>query len=623
MSRINKNKIIEILDRPDTKPLKTNDLLKKLGLGKEYKTEIKKALRMLYQDGKINRLRGGRVTLRRQVSKKPDIGKDTKTARLIGKIQKRHNKYFFSPRDDKLPTIELKNSKKINLKNGSLIVLKVDSKQGDSHIERVLGQSGDISAEKRAIISEYNIAEKFSKKVVNEADNLPRNINQNDIRNRVDLRKKLFFTIDNDDARDFDDAVCINKSKSGYKLFVSIADVSHFVEVGSLIDKEARKRANSVYLPDKVYPMLPEVLSNNLCSLVPNEDRLTKTAEINYSADGSVKSYKIYNSVICSKARLTYSWVSDVVNNKGKHGDEVKQIIKALKNMKELFKKLKKKRLDKGELDFDFPEPELIRDENGKINDIRKSKRNIANGIIEEFMIATNNVVAEFIINSKTASIYRIHENPDIASIYELKQSLDDMGYKLNIGKKIKSKDIQKVIFDAKNSRDKNAVNMLILKSLKKAEYSTREIGHFGLALDKYTHFTSPIRRYPDLIVHRIIESLVSKNGYQVEKSVLNKISEHCSIKERLSDEIERESMDLERAYIMKERVGEEFNGTVISIMPFGMFIELDSIFVEGFVHRSEMRAGKKKRWYLVGQKVRVKIKESDVEKRRIRLSLV
>ena len=633
MDSKNKNKIVELLGNPGTKPLKVNEILKKLRLGTEYKAEIKKTVQILCQEGKLKRLKGGRVTLRKGILNKPkknfdkpvkpDGSSDKAKARLIGKIHKKNNIYFFSPRDDKLPTIEIKNSNNIKLKNGSLVVLKIDSESRGTVIEKVLGQSGEINAEKKAIISDYGIPEKFSKKVISEADKLPKEIRQTDIKNRVDLRKKLFFTIDNDDARDFDDAVCINKTKNGYKLFVSIADVSHFVAPDSLIDKEGRKRANSVYLPDKVYPMLPEVISNNLCSLVPNEDRLTKTAEINYSADGYINSYKIYNSVIHSKARLTYSWVSNVLDKTGKRGKENNEITRSLRFMKDLYKKLKQKRLDNGELDFDFSEPEFVRDKNGTIIDIVKSKRKIANGMIEEFMIATNNVVAEYILNSNTASIYRIHENPDLSSIYELKQALDELGYKLNIGNKIKPKDIQKVIFDAKDSRDKNAVNMLILKSLKKAEYSTREIGHFGLALDKYTHFTSPIRRYTDLVVHRIIDSLVTNNGFQVDKSVLNKISEHCSKTERVSDEIERESIDLERAYIMKNRIGEEFDGTVISIMPFGMFVELDSIFVEGFIHRSEMRAGKKRRWFVTGQKVRVKVKEADIEKRRIRLSLL
>jgi len=407
---------------------------------------------------------------------------------------------------------------------------------------------------------------------------------------------------------------------------VSIADVSAYVSHGSFIDREALKRANSVYLSGKVYPMLPETLSNYICSLVPKEDRLTKTVEVNFSSDGSVNNYRIYNSVINSKARLTYSRVSDLLSGKAELRYEEKNLVRALKLMKELYKKLKRKRMDAGELDFDFPEPELVRDKNGKVINVRKSERSSAHGLIEEFMIAANNVVAGFILDNKIASIYRTHENPDSASVYELKQDLDEMGYKMKVGKEISPQDIQKVMLEAKERPDGNVVNMLILKSLKKAEYSTREIGHFGLALSRYTHFTSPIRRYTDLIVHRIIESLISNNGYKVDKWQLDEISEHCSKKERISDEIEREILDLERTDLMGDKIGKVYEGKIISIMPFGMFVELNSIYVEGFVHKSDMRVignNGRRRWFVVGQKVKVKVKKADIARRRVRFSLV
>ena len=389
------------------------------------------------------------------------------------------------------------------------------------------------------------------------------------------------------------------------------------------LDKEARKRANSVYLPGKVYPMLPEVLSNNLCSLVPYEDRLTKTAEIDFTNDGVLKGYKVYNSIINSKARLTYTWVSKMLSKRGPVSREHKEIVYSLRNMKKLFEKLKKIRLDNGELEFDFPEPELIRDKKGQVIDIQKSKRNIAHGIIEEFMIAANNVVADYLSKSKAGSIYRIHEEPDNASVFELKDALNEIGYKLELNGSIEPSDIQKVIFKARGQMDQNAVNMLVLRSLKKAEYSTREIGHFGLALDKYTHFTSPIRRYPDLIIHRLIDNQLEGNGNKIDLTELNNICEHCSKVERVSDSVERESMDLERANFMTSHVGSEHQGTVISVLPFGMFVELDTYFVEGFIPRAEMRMGRKRRWFKIGEKLRVKVTEADVERRRITLSLV
>jgi len=480
----------------------------------------------------------------------------------------------------------------------------------------------EINSERKAILYEYHIPEKFPKNVTIEADKINKSVPETHDDKRKDLRNKLVFTIDGDDAKDFDDAVCVEVTKSGYKLYVSIADVSYYVKDKAGLDKEANKRANSVYLPGKVYPMLPEVLSNNLCSLVPNEDRLTKTAEIDFSDEGILQSYTVYNSVINSKARLTYTWVSEMLSKRGPVSKEHKDVVNGLRNMKMLYEKLKKKRLDNGELEFDFPEPELIRDKNGTVINIQKSKRNIAHGMIEEFMIAANNVVADYLSKSKTGSIYRIHEEPDNASVYELKDALNEIGYKLELNSKIQPSDIQKVIFKARGQMDQNAVNMLVLRSLKKAEYSTREIGHFGLALDKYTHFTSPIRRYPDLIVHRIIDNVLDGNVNKIELNELNRICEHCSKVERISDSVERESIDLERANFMTSHVGSEHQGTVISVLPFGMFVEIDTYFVEGFIPRSEMRMGRKRRWFKIGEKLKVKVTEADVEKRRITLSL-
>lgn len=546
--------------------------------------------------------------------------------RIIGEVQKKHGKYFISSRLGEIQNIGVKDIKKLNLKKHTLVGLKINTKSGEIKIDKVFLESQKIEVEKEAIVFKYNVSDKFSRKVIKEAENLSQDLSPEDIISRIDMRKKLFFTIDGDEARDFDDAVCINKTRSGYKLFVSIADVSAYVPQGSFIDREALKRANSVYLPGKVYPMLPETLSNYICSLVPKEDRLTKTVEVNFSSDGSVNNYRIYNSVINSKARLTYSRVSDLLSGKAELRYEEKNIVKVLKLMNELYKKLKRKRVDAGELDFDFPEPELVRDRNGKVINVKKSERSPAHGLIEEFMITANNVVAGFILDNKVASIYRTHENPDSVSVYELKQDLDEMGYKMKVGKRISPQDIQKVLLEAKKRPDGNIVNMLILKSLKKAEYSTREIGHFGLALSRYTHFTSPIRRYTDLIVHRIIESLISNNGYKVDKRQLDEISEHCSKKERISDEIEREFLDLERADLMGDKIGKVYEGKIISIMPFGMFVELNPIYVEGFVHKSDMRVignNGRRRWFVVGQKVKVKVKKADVARRRVRFSLV
>ena len=623
-----KKRIINLLSVPEYTPLKANEIVLKLGMGKDERKKIKNILKKMTVAKQIIKLNSGDYIINNRKKSEKNKTKSAKlisknNAWLLGKILKKNNKYFFEPRADDLPTIQVSNTKNNRLKNGSLVLIKIDPKTKKSSVEKVLGMSGEINTERKAILYEHRIPEKFPKKVSSEADRIKNTLPENHEKDRKDLRNKLVFTIDGDDARDFDDAVCVEVTKSGYRLYVSIADVSYYVKEKAGLDKEAKKRANSVYLPGKVYPMLPEVLSNNLCSLMPNEDRLTKTAELNFSSEGKLKGYLIYNSVINSKARLTYTWVSKMLGKRGPVKKEHKEVVKSLRNMKKLYEKLKKKRLDNGELEFDFPEPELTRDKNGNVTDIQKSKRNIAHGIIEEFMIAANNVVADYLSKSNTGSIYRIHEEPDNASVYELKDALYEIGYKLESNGRITPSDIQKVIFEARGQMDQNAVNMLVLRSLKKAEYSTREIGHFGLALEKYTHFTSPIRRYPDLVVHRLIDNVLDGSVNKIELNELNTICEHCSKVERVSDSVERESIDLERANFMTSHVGSVHQGTVISILPFGMFVEIDTYFVEGFIPRAEMRMGRKRRWFRIGEKLKVKVTEADVEKRRVTFSLV
>lgn len=628
MKKSYKQRIINLLSIPDYAPLKVNEILLKLGMGRDERKKIKNLLKKMTVAKVILKLNSGGYIINNKKKMVKEKSKSTgklntkDNAWLIGKILKKNDEYIFEPRGDNLPTVEVGDTKNNRLKNGSLVLLKIDPKTKKSSVEKVLGISGEINSERKAILYEHHIPEKFPKNVAIEADKINKSVPENHDGKRKDLRNKLIFTIDGDDAKDFDDAVCVEVVKSGYKLYVSIADVSYYVKDKAGLDKEAKKRANSVYLPGKVYPMLPEVLSNNLCSLVPNEDRLTKTAEIDFSDEGILQSYTVYNSVINSKARLTYTWVSEILSKRGPVSKEHKDVVNGLRDMKMLYEKLKKKRLDDGELEFDFPEPELIRDKNGTVINIQKSKRNIAHGMIEEFMIAANNVVADYLSKSKAGSIYRIHEEPDNASVYELKDALNEIGYKLELNSKIQPSDIQKVIFKARGQMNQNAVNMLVLRSLKKAEYSTREIGHFGLALDKYTHFTSPIRRYPDLIVHRLIDNVLDGNVNKIEINELNKICEHCSKVERVSDSVERESIDLERANFMTSHVGSEHQGTVISVLPFGMFVEIDTYFVEGFIPRAEMRMGRKRRWFKIGEKLKVKVTEADVEKRRITLSL-
>lgn len=634
-----KEEIINFLKSTGSRPVRIREMQHKLDIPKDKRSDFKKILRSLVDEGSVKRVKGGKYIPaegskrddgnkeRKKENRKSESRKDlpSKKSKIVGKLVKKRKDCVVLPKDDDIPKINIDPSEGKGFKNNSLVVAEVtgsNAKKKDVYgrIVSVLGQAGDIKAERKAILHEFQLPQKFPRKVMKYADRIASGDFKKEIAKRVDLRDKLIVTIDGDDAKDFDDAVGIQKTSKGYKLWVSIADVSHYVERNSPLDKEAYKRGNSYYLPQRVIPMLPEVLSNNLCSLVPNEDRLTKTVEMNFSKSGKLNGYKIYNSVIKSSARLTYSWVSEILGRKGKVKKKYLDIVKDLKIMRELYMKLKDKRIENGELEFDIPEAELVRNEKNEVVDVVKAERNIAHGIIEEFMIAANNAVGAYMSGKTDAAIYRIHERPDQLSMIELRDSLQPIGYTFNFGDEVTPRDIQKVIFAARDKKDKSVVNMLILKSMKRAVYSTKDDIHFGLALEKYTHFTSPIRRYPDLIVHRTIDDMNNKSPDTYDVKTLDRITEHCSVTERLADGVEREAVDLERAYLMKSRVGQVFNGKIISIMPFGMFIELEGVFVEGFIPKSEMRAKRRKRWFQIGDEIEVKVTEADVERRRITL---
>lgn len=631
MANIRNSKILNLFERVSS-PLSTNQVLKELKLTRDNKRSVRGALRRLVSDGKIKKVKGGKFLSNNHSNPKKTVNKNTNkktidnikpNTKILGDLLEREESIFVVPRNDEFPILKVENLDNTNAKIGDLVTAKTmeNKKNGYFLCNNItsIGRSGDSIAEKEGLLIHHDLKKTFPKNVKEESNSISETININKRDKRVDLTKETIFTIDGEDAKDFDDAVGIRKTKSGYKLWVSIADVSSYVKSGSFLDKEANRRATSTYLADSVVPMLPEKLSNNLCSLVPNELRLTKTAEINYDSNGNLKNYKLYNSFIKSSARLTYKWVSDSLAGKAKAEKNNKTIIAKLLLMHELFGKLKKIRVQKGELEFDFPEPNIIRDQDGNIQDIQKSERNVAHGMIEEFMIAANSVVAQFIFNNEVPSIYRIHEKPDESAITELKNELKDLGLDVNINSDVKPKDIQTVLRKASKRKDSDFISMMVLRSLQKAIYSTKHIPHFGLAIDDYTHFTSPIRRYPDLIVHRILDTIILKEKQLYDVDLLNKIAENCSIKERIAEKIERESVNLECTFFMKDRIGSTFDARVISIHPFGVFVELVEHFVEGLIPKAAYRGkGKKRIWFELGDKVKVKLVEADIKRRRI-----
>lgn len=637
------DEIIRLMKKPKYHPLRAREISKRLGVPKESRKIFKKILRKLVHEGKVTRISGGRFVLSDAVGESVDVerGREVKEetrplpnnsshtmpreGTILGKFIRDGKTGIVMPKNGRVPSLIVRLSEVKGLRSGSLVVaeaLRLSKRTGRpiGRVVNVIGKAGNLDVEKKGLFVDFNLPEEFPAEVLRESREIPAQILDEDLAGRVDLRGTLTITIDNDTAKDFDDAVAISRTDPGYKLFVSIADVSYYVKIGTAIDNEALQRGTSIYLPESVIPMLPERLSNQICSLVPGEDRLTKTVEMDFNQQGVMVDFKIYNSVIRSGARLTYTQVAEMLEKKRRFSKKDKDLVESLKIMQELYEKVRERSIAAGKLDFNIAEPELIRDELGRTIDVVKSQRNIAHGLIEEFMIAANNAVAEFTFRSRIPSIYRVHELPDIASLQELAAALNKMGYSLRVDSRLKSLDIQKVIFESKDTREELAVNTMLLRSLKRAVYSTDVKGHFGLALDHYTHFTSPIRRYPDLVVHRITNSLISERKVPYDVETLEWIAGHSSTRERFAVEVEREARNLERVFMMKSHVGEEFVGFVISILPFGIFVELKEIFVEGFVPREKIRRG---RWFEIGHEVRVKVIDADVERRRITLDLV
>jgi ribonuclease R len=475
---------------------------------------------------------------------------------------------------------------------------------------------------------------RFKKRTESEAQALDTSMN---LKDRLDLRDTIHVTIDGELAKDFDDAVCIEKTDRGFTLYVSIADVSHYVSPGSTLDREAYERGTSVYFPGTVVPMLPKVLSNGICSLNPEEDRLAMTVKLTFNMNGDLTGSSFHKSIIRSVLRLTYNEVEDALIRKDRTiRKEVQRLLPSLEYMGELATLLSIKREKRGSLDFDLPEPDVILDIEGNIQDILRAERLFSHRIIEEFMIAANEAVANFLTENKVNTMYRIHESPDSEKLKDLERLLQalSIGYKRS-GKDIKG--LQEVLRNVEGTNYEFLVNRVLLRSMKQARYASQNKGHFGLASDCYLHFTSPIRRYPDLVCHRALKSLISDGGKRYEDKELQAMANYLSERERLAMEAERDIEDRIRVLFMKDRIGDEYDGIISHITSFGFFVELLDVFVEGLVllnslyddyyHFDEERfrlVGRKTRKiYRVGDKIKVRVALADVEKNQLHFVLI
>jgi len=699
LSGISVQQLLELMKEED-RPLLLREILRRLGLEKEQRQKAREYLRDLVDEGKVVRIRGNRYGLPskmnlivgrvkahpdgygfvipetegeedifissrnlkeamhgdRVVARIESIRKkgkegsvirilERKTRKVVGKFMRAKNYSYIIPEDERIlqevfiPEGETKKARPNQIVVAEITQYPTERARPEGRITHILGYPDDPEVEPQIIIHKYDLPYRFTSAALKEAQNLPPASSSHETKGRIDLRGIPTFTIDGENARDFDDAVSIERERDGgVKLYVSISDVSHYVREETTLDNEAYLRGTSVYFPDRAIPMFPTELSNEICCLHPRVDRLTLTAELRYDENGERRGVQFYPSVIRSNERLTYTLVRKIlVDGDSELKRKFKHLLPSLELMADLCQKLRRRRTERGAIDFDLPEPEVILNLQGEAEDIIRAERNLAHQIIEEFMIAANEAVAHFMEEKGFPFIYRIHEPPKKEAIDEFRRFISHLGYKMKKDSDHSPKEFQRVLSDIRGRPEERVVNQILLRSMKWAKYSAKNLGHFGLASDGYTHFTSPIRRYPDLIVHRLLKRVLSEKDVKIPEEVLANKAEYLSERERVAMEAEREILNRYRVRFMKDKTGEEFEGIISGVAAFGFFVELKDIFVDGLVRMTSLHDDyyqyHEKRYCLVGERthktfrigdeVRVRVDRVDVERRHIDFGLI
>jgi len=531
-------------------------------------------------------------------------------------------------------------------KHGQIVVVEIleyptRRREPIGRIVEVLGDHMGPGMEIEVAIRSHDLPNVWPEEVEQEITGLGREVPEEAKAGRIDIRNLPLVTIDGEDARDFDDAVYCQPTPKGFKLFVAIADVSHYVRPGTALDREAQKRATSVYFPERVIPMLPEILSNGLCSINPEEDRLCMVCEMLLNSEGKTTRTKFYPAVMRSHARLTYTEVAKILVDKDKKlREKRKPLLKHLENLYAVYKLLHKAREERGAMDFDSQESKIVFGEDRKIENIVPVTRNDAHRLIEECMLAANTASAKFLAKAKIPHLLRVHDGPSLEKLTDLRTFLGEVGLRLTGEDEPTPKDYFALLQQIKGRADEHLIQTVLLRSLSQAVYSPEKKGHFGLALESYTHFTSPIRRYPDLLIHRGIKYALEGRAPELfgySQNHMIQFGEHCSAAERRADEATRDAVAWLKCEYMQSRLGEEFAGVISAVTSFGFFVELKDIFVEGLVHISNLdrdyfhydpighrlqgeRSGVV---YRLGDTVRVIVARVDLDERKMDFELV
>lgn len=566
---------------------------------------------------------------------------------LVGTFQKNKNFGFVIPDDKKLCRdifISKKNFGKA--RNNHKVLVQITKypqkgKKAEGKILEVIGNVNEAGIDMLSLIKDYDLPYRFPKDVVKEAQKFGDKINPNDIAGRVDLRGKYdIFTIDGEDAKDLDDAVCVQKLENGnYKLDVHIADVSHYVQENTLLDKEALLRGTSIYMLNRVIPMLPRELSNGICSLNEGQDRYTLSVSMEIDNKGKIISSEVYKGIINVTRRMSYKDVQAILDNSNEEiVTKYKDYIADFKLMEELAKILKEKRITKGYLNLDIPESKIILDQDGYAIDVCKYETTFANEIIEQFMLAANETIAEKFYWLKAPFIYRVHEEPDIEKVNELNKLLFNFGYKIHVKEgKIYPAEFSKILKEVEGKPEEKIVSNMILRTLKVAVYDSENKGHFGIASKYYCHFTSPIRRYPDLFIHRIISKYLKNDYTMSEKQVefYNKVAEsdakQSSDREKIATQVERDSVDIKKAEYMSKKIGEQYEGIISGVTQFGVFVELENT-VEGLIRFENLGdeyyeydadhkiliGERTKETFKIGDKINIEVIDANKQEKRI-----